>query len=500
VIAAHGLRSISAYLKKHGHETRVIFLRYPFWKLSQKQLNSVYSNIARVAEDSDLIGISSTVTYAQQAKRIIGRLKEIKIPIVWGGVHATLFPEECLEYADIVYRGEGEEGMLELANSLEKGEDYSQIMNLSFRKDGETIINPLRPLIQDLDELPFPDYDWEDHYVRKGSGIVPFHEKMFLNQILYHSVRGCPYACTYCYSSTYHKIYKGKGRIVRKKSISKTVDEVSRIKKLSPSFDYVWFTDDSFFVRRVEELEELASEYKNKVGLPFMCFLSPQSIDEKKLSLSVKSGLDLIEMGIQTGSERINADIYNRKLLNDQVIRAAGIINKYISPMKPPRYQFISTAPFEEEEDVLQTIDLIRRLPRPFEIQVFNLNIFPGSELIEVARNRSISLGSMDWDYSIDYYDSLKRIKASKKNRYLYSLLAWMNGKANKRRLGLVPRSLVGFLLRRRVIRIFENFYAPVFIMTFLAPSSHNYTVLVLRSFAQVLVKKIKKNINVLSM
>ena len=89
---------------------------------------------------------------------------QLHIPVIWGGIHATIRPEECLAHADFACRGEGEESLARLVAALEAGQPVTDIPNLVFRQDGRVVINPVAPLVQNLDAFPRPDYDLEDHY------------------------------------------------------------------------------------------------------------------------------------------------------------------------------------------------------------------------------------------------------------------------------------------------------------------------------------------------
>ena len=84
--------------------------------------------------------------------------------MIWGGIHATIRPEECLQHADYACRGEGEESLARLAAALEKKEPVDEIPNLVFQREGQVILNPVAPLVEDLDAFPRPDYDLGGHY------------------------------------------------------------------------------------------------------------------------------------------------------------------------------------------------------------------------------------------------------------------------------------------------------------------------------------------------
>ena len=137
-ITAFGIRTISAYLKNHGHKTQLIFLPDPFGDnlaFGVKRYNeSVLDALIPLCKDSNLIGISLMTNFYEGAVQITKKLKSgLKAPVIWGGIHPTIRPEESLEYADIVCVGDGEDAVLELVVKMGKGESYHDVKNLWFK-------------------------------------------------------------------------------------------------------------------------------------------------------------------------------------------------------------------------------------------------------------------------------------------------------------------------------------------------------------------------------
>ena len=158
---------LSAFLKKNGHEVRVIFDPKQFGKAyaNNKYLSELFSRRSLILSclkefSPDLIGFSVFTSNYQWALGLAGEIKKsMDVPIIFGGIHATLVPEVVIEEAavDMVCVGEGEEPLLELLRRLkDKNKDYS-IRNIWFKESARVIRNEIRPLTQDLDSLPFPD-------------------------------------------------------------------------------------------------------------------------------------------------------------------------------------------------------------------------------------------------------------------------------------------------------------------------------------------------------
>jgi len=423
-IASLGIRIISSLLKQEGFITRLVFLpnitaeksRKPQFVYLYDQM--VVEELIEICGDSQLVGMSLMTNYFEGAVQITKAIKEnLRIPIVWGGIHPTIRPEECLGHADIVCLGEGEEAMLELARKLNAGKSYHDIMNLWLKRDGCIIKNPLRPLIQDLDSLPFPDYDLESHYILEDDGIGPLDESLlqkalargsisgYMNMVAYQTMatRGCPHSCTYCCNNTLRNLYRGQ-KYVRRRSVGNIIDELRQAKERFPVIQAFWFSDDSFFATSDKEIRKFSEIYRDKIGLPFFCLGSPTTINERKMGYLIEAGLHCIQMGVQTGSRRVSKEIYHRRISNQQVINAARIINTYRRELLPPLYDFILDNDYETEADILATLRLILKLRRPYRLQLFSLVLYPGTELYDQAKKDGIIYDDMDQIYRKRYH------------------------------------------------------------------------------------------------
>jgi coproporphyrinogen III oxidase-like Fe-S oxidoreductase len=240
---------------------------------------------------------------------------------------------------------------------------------------------------------------------------------------------------------------------MRSRSIGTVIDELMFHKDSLPNLKSVFFTDDTMFARSYDELCLFAKEYKDKINLPFVCYTSPNTCQEDKLKALLEGGLNRLQMGIQTGSERINRDIYARNIPNDSVIRSAGIINKYREQMAPPDYHIIFCNPYEAEKDIIETITLLARLPSPFILTAFQLAMFPASELCKRAQRD----GLLNDDTLFNFCNYAKALAFNSKQRYLNFILYLMNGKATWLKIGSVPRFMVNFLINQRVINYLKK-------------------------------------------
>lgn len=405
-VTAYGLRTISAYLKLNGFQTRVIFVPDPFGDGLVAGLErysaDVRDQVAGLCKDVDLVGITLMTNFFEGAVQLTRTLKQTSsVPVIWGGVHPTIRPLESLGHADIVCIGDGEENMLELASRIRDGKDYMDVAGLWLRaKDGSIIRNSVAPLEKDLDKYPMPDYSLEDHHVLIDGRMVPMTEELlkrllergtvseYLHKIGYQTMtgRGCPHKCTYCINDVIKNIYGGQGYL-RWRSNEHVMKEFLWVKEHMPWVGYMWISDDAFFARKTSDIEDFCREYKKLINLPFSCLASPLTVTEEKMAILVDAGMIYMQMGIQTGSARIQ-DLYNRKNMNNErVLRAVRIINKYKDRMFAPSYDFILDVPYENDEDRIASLRLIAEMPKPYKLQPFSLVLYPETELYKRAKS-----------------------------------------------------------------------------------------------------------------
>lgn len=403
-INAFGIRTISAVLKKAGFSTKIIFLpggiehlRFDgnyIYRYSDKTLEQ----ITELCKGADLIGFSFMSQYFDRAAQVTGHLKKAcKALIIWGGIHPTYRPEQCLDFCDAVCIGEGEYAIAELAWKISKGKDFTDISSCWFRAGNGIKKNQAGAIVQDLDELPFVDYDIDDHYVYnwRTEDIIRIDESAMKEQFprlpyfkdkhlfAYRTMtsRGCPHRCSYCASSAMMQL--------RRRSVDNVIEELRQIRDRFNYIEIISFFDDTFFAAPLEYFEEFRDKYKDGIGLPFHAQCSPATINEKNMKILVDAGLFYTEMGIQTGSERIKK-MYRRTVPNRKMIDAAGIINSYSSRMLVPDYHVILDNPWETKEDVMDTLKLLLNLPGRFRLQISSLILFPGTELNELAQKEGI--------------------------------------------------------------------------------------------------------------
>jgi anaerobic magnesium-protoporphyrin IX monomethyl ester cyclase len=302
-----GPMCLSALLKKHGHRCRLVIGDSP-------------DVIRRVADEApDLVAFSTmtgphawVLETARRIKRVLNK------PVILGGPHPTFFPEIIHEPGvDMICLGEGEFALLELADKLDRGEDFSRIPNLWVKKDGSVAMNGLRPLIEDLDALPFPDRTlYDDCRLLRSIPAMKFL-----------TGRGCPYHCAFCFNHRYRELYKGLGRPVRKRGVDHLLEEI-KITAKTYHLKLIRFPDDSFTGNRAWLLDFL-EKYATGVSLPFTGLARANELDEEVVKALKAAGCLNVFFGVETGNEDLRNRVLNKQLTNAQLLSAARLLRKY---------------------------------------------------------------------------------------------------------------------------------------------------------------------------
>jgi len=303
-----GVLYLSAVCKKNNHRVCV-----------------VENNLARIEEKiktikPDLIALSILTSNFPYLFQTIKQIKiKYNIPIVFGGPHVTFFPE-IIKHREIDYAfmGEGEEVFTEFLNLLEEGSPIDKVNNLVFKEgDGQIKQNPLKPLIKNLDVLPFPD---RELFVNHRQ----FYEADVRSVI---ASRGCPYRCSYCFNDQYHKLYEGLGDKMRLRGVDSIVQECLELKN-TYRVKMIHFFDDIFPFQK-DWLEEFADKYAKKINLPFLTNSRFNVCTEDYVRNLGRAGCRTLLIGVETGNEDLREKVLYRKMSNRMMIERSKLIHDY---------------------------------------------------------------------------------------------------------------------------------------------------------------------------
>ncbi|MCR4437142.1 MAG: radical SAM protein [Clostridiales bacterium] len=388
---ALGIRYLERALTKAGFEVSVIYFKgynsIRPGRATFKELDILRGLIHAIRPR--LIGISVMTSLYLETVLAVNRMvrENFSIPILWGGVYASLFPARCLEHADFVIRGEGEKAVVELADALYGNKCCHSIQNLAYKQGDAVIINDVRKPVEDLDSLGYPLIGGSNKYFIDNDSL--FRGDPQLNSISYEltASRGCPFQCSYCCSPNLHRLYKGKGRYLRFRSVSSVMDELAQAKSTVKNLGFVRFWDE-IFPDDETWVNEFSTRYKNEIGLPFEIWGHPLKIKRTVMTSLVKAGLNKVVVGIQSGSQRIRKEIFRRFESQEDILEASRVLSECRVPHVI--YDFMLRHPFETPDDLRQTYHLCTRLVPPFRLQLHGLNFLPGSDIVDKAVHMNI--------------------------------------------------------------------------------------------------------------
>jgi radical SAM superfamily enzyme YgiQ (UPF0313 family) len=371
-----GVGYIMSMLKHHGHEIDLIFDPGLDDNLFIKAPHLAWLNrhemlLERaVAFKPDLVAMGTltnlypfTCKMAEQLKRKLG------VPIIVGGHHAQALPDYILQNpnVDIVCIGEGEDCLLELANRMERGEDYTDIPGLWVKQGGVIHRNEMGELENDLDKFPFPEKQlWWEY-------------GCFKDNLEIFTGRGCPFKCTFCNIHYQREIFKGKGDFLRKRSIPNVIEE---FKQNLAKYDvkFVSVHDDNF-TTDPHWVEEFCEVYRREVNLPWYCFGYPTTIKPRLVSAMKAANCATIFMGVDSGDPDIRRNYMERPMPDELIYRSAQLIKDAGIGLQ---VSCIYGNPGETPEQMFKTLNMVDKI-KPTQSSAYVFYPFPKTKLHDMA-------------------------------------------------------------------------------------------------------------------
>jgi len=377
----NAVRILAACLREADHHCAEIYFKDWLSNHLEPATDVQLDNLVKVIrrEQLNLVCISIRASaYAQQARVLTEYIQEkLDIPVLWGGMHPTLVGDECIEHADMVLQGEGEHALVELADRLRDGVDISDTQNIWVRRSKSDISkNALRPLVQNLDDLAYRDYTTHEHKYFINGNSYTIGDPMKGDPVFQMmGSRGCIYKCSYCYNSTYKKDIYPSQKWFRVRSPASMVDEIKKAREHWP-MKRIRFDDEVFNFQK-DWVAEFCEIYPREVGLPFEIFIEPKLVNEQRMTMLRDAGLVSVYMGIQS-SERVTGHLYDRRVKNQSIEDIAQLYHRL---GVKPHFQLIYDDPVSTGEDKKALFEMIASFPHPYDLYLFSMTVFPGSEL-----------------------------------------------------------------------------------------------------------------------
>ncbi|MBN2037166.1 MAG: cobalamin-dependent protein [Chitinispirillaceae bacterium] len=381
-----GVGYLVSSLRKHGHQAAVIvdplLLDNEFVRvgkinrsIAEKKWKDICDSIQKL--QPDLIGLSVNTANIRWALEKAALVKSrYNAPIIFGGPHPTILPEETLhqEAVDMVAIGEAEETIVEYAEHPAK----TDIAGMWFKKEGTVIRNQVRPLRQNIDEYPWPAD--EAFYCQ-----LPPTYRWYPDVL---SGRGCPYGCSFCSNASRKDLYAAQqagGRWVRQRSVDGVIKELMWRKKKHGSrlFDF----KNEVFAINDDWLRDFSRDYRRHVALPFYCYYSLNlAAVEERVRLLKEAGCRAVHFGLQSGSESVRREILFRHERNAEALEGARNCHKYELNFS---VHCLLDLPLETPRSLRESAYFYNAL-RPSDVSCYSLLYFPGAKIVDIALRAGI--------------------------------------------------------------------------------------------------------------
>ncbi|MBN1658752.1 MAG: radical SAM protein [Anaerolineae bacterium] len=424
-----GIMYLSSGLKKAGHEVRLAAIR-------EDDVMSIAATF-----QPQVVGYGLHSGLQHQVLSTNSRLKErFDFFAAFGGPHPTFFPEMIeQDGVDGLCIGEGDAAFVDLVARLETGQSIDDTPNWWIKQDGHIYRNPVAPLIQDLDSLPFPDHDLmkgRDHFLK--------HRRM--RTIL--TGRGCPYDCSYCFNHAYMEIYGQTWAKVRRRSVDNVIEEAQWL-KVEHGAEFFYFADDTFIIHPAW-IEEFSTRYRKRVGVPFVCNVRANLVTDDLIRLLREAGCHSACMGVETADDEIRNLLFKRRMSKEQMIEAAGVLHRYGIKLYTANILGVPNGSLDID---LATLALNIAM-KPAAVHVGLLQPFPGTEIRRYVEEHGLLDTDQEALPSSLYTGSVIKMPPGEKRKiqnlgHLFPLIVEMPFLAPMaRRLASLPLDPIYLLLR----------------------------------------------------
>jgi len=379
-----GMLYIATYLRENGVDISIIDEAAQGYSLKD-----IIDWVKK--EDPEILGFSTCSSSGRKAALIAEKVKSENpnTVTVFGNFYATFNAERILKkypFVDAIIRGEGEHTSLELAKCLEKNGDLKKVLGINFRDNGKIISTPDRPLIKDVDSLPFPDrelLDVEYHNTTAGIVVAPKKFSSFV------SSRGCVFRCRFC----------GCRRLARSLWRSRSVDNIMEELHLLSSQGYkqFLFVDDNFTLNTKRVIKLCRRLKKEKVDIEFFAEGRVDNCPRDMLQEMSRANCKMMYFGIENGTQKV-LDYYDKQTTTQQAIDALKAAKK--SGIDVTVASFILGAPHETRQEILNTLKYAQKIEA--DIPQFNiLATFPGTDIWEELKMHGLIDEEKHWETGV---------------------------------------------------------------------------------------------------
>ncbi|MBU0638487.1 MAG: B12-binding domain-containing radical SAM protein [Planctomycetes bacterium] len=381
-----GISYIAGMLRQHGHETSLLVLKSA---AAEREFTLVEQRLREFRPDLVChTAVCTQYPFIASVARHIRGLWPRPFQVV-GGPHVSLNPEQALaDGFDAVCIGEGEYPTLELATQLDQGRRPSRIDNLWFRKPGGVARNGTRSFVQELDQLPLPQRDMWAEWIE--------HRQSEWHTLLLG--RGCPFCCPYCCNHALRRL--ADGQYVRMRSVASIAREIEALEDLTDPQQRIWLEVETIMLypEWAEELCAKLAEINARRPTP-ICFgtnvrVIPKVDYERFFRAFQRANICQVNIGLESGSERIRRDVLKRRYSNEDVLRVVRAARAHNIAVK--LYNLVGL-PGETFADFLETARM-NWLCQPDDDSTSIFFPYPGTELHRLAQEQGLLPAQLDVD------------------------------------------------------------------------------------------------------
>jgi magnesium-protoporphyrin IX monomethyl ester (oxidative) cyclase len=398
-----GLMYIAAVLEKSGYKTEILdafMTDAPFKKEGKTTTVGMPIDLIKLQiqeRKPDIVGVAGPFTcQIEHALKISSLAKSVDSSIltVVGGPHVTVMPKEFLEVAkdvDIAVTGEGEYGMLDIAQYFEGKKKLPDILGIAYRKNGEVAVNSHRPFITNMDELPYPAYDHVN--IEKYLSPNKIGYRSFRNRaISMITSRGCPFNCCFC------SVHLHMGRGFRANSANYVLNHIQYVVEKF-NVKNIFFEDDNltFDLERFEKICDGLIEKKIKIGWETPNGVRADCLNLNLLKKMKKSGCQSVFFGVESGDQQILSNVICKSLDLNRVVEVAKICKDI--GLKTGGFYIIGF-PGEKKENMQKTVDFALKLKRDYDVGMHLFAATPsyGTKLYEECKSKGYIKEDLSWN------------------------------------------------------------------------------------------------------
>jgi radical SAM superfamily enzyme YgiQ (UPF0313 family) len=397
-----GLMYIASALQKVGVKVEILdaFTVGTFQKNDDAiSVGMPFEQIKReiATKKPDIVGIAGPFTcQIENSVKVSELTKEVNpgILTVMGGPHVTLVPKEFLEDAknvDIAVTGEGEYAMLDIVQAFEGKKKLNQVLGIAYREDGVIVVNQPRPLIENLDELPYPAYDLVDmeQYLNPPKiGYRSFQDRA----ISMITSRGCPFNCCFC------AVHLHMGKRFRAHSANYVLKHIEYVVEKF-GVKNVFFEDDNLTldISRFEAICDGLIARKIRIGWETPNGVRADCLNLNLLKKMKQSGCQSVFVGVESGDQQILNNVICKSLDLNRVVEFAK--NARDIGLKTGAFYIIGF-PGETKENMQKTVDFALQLKRDYDVGMHLFMATPsyGTRLYQECKVEGYIAHNLSWN------------------------------------------------------------------------------------------------------